>query len=550
MRYKWFIAVGIMVLLCCCGRHEDVELDEAGAREIMDDVSRRNKAYEQLTAHDDTLMRQVVAYYDEHGTANERMEAYYLLGSVQRDLHDAPKAMESFLKGVSVADTLDKNCRYEILARLHGQMSELLYKQCLFTLCVREEEKVSEYAAKAGDMHYAISAMWFCLGFQYHSGQYELVVKKTRPLLEKSRQYGEFPLATQQLVVSVLACLKTGRNLDAREFLELYEKYSGEVDTTVHRGRFPFYYNAKGRVLLAENKLDSAAIFFQRELEAADWNNRQAAYRGLRDVYVQMGRTDSALWYARLQCEAVDSDYQAAMAANLQKLREVYDYSRAQEESHIKSLQLEKEQRWRQRLWWGIVIILIGCALVYGYLRELYRKKIVDADLELERANTEQTEMMLLVAELQEKLRLAENEQERVEISEELDRAKNEYGKVKDIAKGFRKQFFPYSAFHIMLQRIKNGEVASPRDYEMILKMLEKSDKSLMGRFMKEAPMASEMERKIFMLRRMGMTKTEISLLTAHAKSSIITAIGRLFEKVHMRKPRCSAEADEWLLKV
>ena len=62
--------------------------------------------------------------------------------------------------------------------------------------------------------------------------------------------------------------------------------------------------------------------------------------------------------------------------------------------------------------------------------------------------------------------------------------------------------------------------------------------------------MASEMERKIFMLRRMGMTKTEISLLTAHAKSSIITAIGRLFEKVHMRKPRCSAEADEWLLKV
>ena len=65
------------------------------SRSIMDDVSRRNKAYETLTAHDDTLMRRVVAYYDEHGTANERMEAYYLLGSVQRDLHDAPKAMKA-----------------------------------------------------------------------------------------------------------------------------------------------------------------------------------------------------------------------------------------------------------------------------------------------------------------------------------------------------------------------------------------------------------------------------------------------------------------------
>ena len=97
----------------------------------MDDVSRRNLAYEPLTERDDTLMQRVVAYYLEHGTANELMEAYYLLGSVYRDLHEAPRALDAFLDGINAADTTSKECKYSLLARLYGQMSDILHKQSL-----------------------------------------------------------------------------------------------------------------------------------------------------------------------------------------------------------------------------------------------------------------------------------------------------------------------------------------------------------------------------------------------------------------------------------
>ena len=78
-------------------------LSKEEARAIMDDVSRRNLAYEPLTEHDDTMMQRVVAYYKEHGTAGDVMEAYYLQGSVCRDLREAPRAMEAFLNGINAA---------------------------------------------------------------------------------------------------------------------------------------------------------------------------------------------------------------------------------------------------------------------------------------------------------------------------------------------------------------------------------------------------------------------------------------------------------------
>lgn len=87
-----FFSLSIFILGCKPSSRSS-GMSKVEARAIMDSVSRKNLAYEPLTEHDDTLMQHVVAYYEEHGTNNEQMEAYYLLGSVCRDLHEAPRAM-------------------------------------------------------------------------------------------------------------------------------------------------------------------------------------------------------------------------------------------------------------------------------------------------------------------------------------------------------------------------------------------------------------------------------------------------------------------------
>ena len=96
---------------------------------------------------------------------------------------------------------------------------------------------------------------------------------------------------------------------------------------------------------------------------------------------------------------------------------------------------------------------------------------------------------------------------------------------------------------------MNDGKVPTEEDYAEIQSLLQKHDKSLMMRLCNVAAI-SDMERRIFLLRRMGMKKSEIALLTCRAKSSIVSTIKRLFEKSHTHKPTCCAEADGWLLRL
>lgn len=550
MKQLLFICLLMICLLGCRKPSWPSAISIEEARAIMDDVSRRNLAYEPLTEHDDTMMLRVVAYYRKHGTNNDLMEAYYLLGSVYRDLHEAPKAMEAFLNGINAADTTSADCRYDLLTRLYAQKSDIMYRQNLYQQAAEAENMVYRYASLAKDTLFMVSSLWGRLDRCFASCDYQTIADECWDVLEESKRMGMYSYGATWLCTSILANVELGRLEDAAKLLSIYEQISGKIDPVTHESSFPIYYYAKGRVLAATGLLDSAEYFYRKELEAQDWNNRQAAYRGLRMLFEQKGQKDSICKYAPLQCDAVDSSYQEKLSQNLQNLQELYDYSRAQKDSHEKRQQLEKEQRTSRRMWWGIVIALFGAVMTFYHLRVRYRKKIADAELELERANTEQTELMLYVAELQEKLKQSNNEQEREEIKQELNSARKEYDNSRLLAKNLRQQYFPCPIFRKMLQIIKDGRIPSEKDYAMIVTTLLKHDESLMARFDATAPMATDIEKKIFLLRRMGMTKSEISLLTARAKNSIISAIERFYEKAHFKKPLCSAEADEWLLQL
>lgn len=73
-----------------------------------------NKSFVDFTT--DSVMKRVVAYYDKHGSVNERMLAYYLLGCVYRDLQDAPASLDNYYKAVELADTTSASCDLEFMA--------------------------------------------------------------------------------------------------------------------------------------------------------------------------------------------------------------------------------------------------------------------------------------------------------------------------------------------------------------------------------------------------------------------------------------------------
>ena len=49
----------------------------------------------------DSVLREVVRYYDRHGSANDRLRSRYVLGCAYRDLHEAPRALECYQDAIA-----------------------------------------------------------------------------------------------------------------------------------------------------------------------------------------------------------------------------------------------------------------------------------------------------------------------------------------------------------------------------------------------------------------------------------------------------------------
>ena len=104
-----------------------------------------------ITFASDSVMKEVVDYYDNHGSANERMLANYVLGCVYRDMHEVPLALEYYNKATEQADTTAADCDYGTLYRVYSQMGFLFSKQYLPYQLLDAFGKAEKYAYLAKD---------------------------------------------------------------------------------------------------------------------------------------------------------------------------------------------------------------------------------------------------------------------------------------------------------------------------------------------------------------------------------------------------------------
>ena len=97
----------------------------------------QNKRYVKFTT--DSVLKEVVEYYDRKGTANERMRANYLLGRAYYDMGETPMALKYYHEAADQADTTQIDCDYKLLSRVHGQMGRI------FLDCCSPQNSIDEY---------------------------------------------------------------------------------------------------------------------------------------------------------------------------------------------------------------------------------------------------------------------------------------------------------------------------------------------------------------------------------------------------------------------
>ena len=100
----------------------------------------------------DSTMKEVAAYYSHHGTPNEKMMAWYLLGCVYRDLGEAPAALEYYQKAATCADTTAEDCDYGTLCRISLQTAYIFHRQKLVDEELKMIHLASYYACKNKDI--------------------------------------------------------------------------------------------------------------------------------------------------------------------------------------------------------------------------------------------------------------------------------------------------------------------------------------------------------------------------------------------------------------
>ena len=533
----------VLLLLCACGsRDAQRMLDRAEAvmsdnpseaitilDSIGDDGLSRSQRMRRLLLltnaqnkcdtvfRSDSIQKLLVNYYANHGIANEKMLAYYLLGRARYDIGEIPAALESFQDAASCADTLSSDCDYRLLSRVHGQTARLFLEQEAPNNALAEINKVDKYARLSGD-----TLMWLVNITQKASAYQELdkpdsVFQINNTLSDIYARLGYTNYAASTLFSSLPFLLEQKDYPKASLILDKYEKESGLFDSLGNiADGLEIYYYYKGIFLQKTGKLKEAEDMFRKELSSAkDWRNKSAALRGLSMVFGQTGNTDSLKLYADKSFQARDSLYRTNLTKEIIRTQAIYDYT------HFR-LQAEKERHHAlASLYVAIILGVILCIL----LLIIY---IVAIRFRHHRERTQIVEQQLhgRLSELEQQLTIKEIKEVEKEISDSP----------------------LVNSFHIIAQSPKKNP--SLEEWRQLRSLLRDRLPAFWNKLQESEPPLRIEEIDVCLLIRLQFPVKEIANLTGMSIQAISNVRRRLLQRVFHQSEGGSKEFDRLIMKL
>lgn len=299
---------------------------------ILDRAQVQNQNYDSITDIDSIQM--AVEYYDSHGSNNDKVRAYYLLGCAYRDAGEAPNALEAFHDAADRADTASADCDYGLLMKVHAQSAMLFKKLLLSKETIDELNAQRRCAMLAGDDKNAITAIERSADAYRLFDMNDSAVNIQLRASDLYEQYGFHEEAAQATSPIIVDLVDRGDTADARKCIERYETLTTifkDGELLPHKA---VHYYSKGKYYLAIGKTDSAEIYFRKMLlPKRDPQQMEAGYRGLFLLYWQEEKWDSMAKYSNLQYEQTIPALADKNAERVQQIQGLYNYSRIQNEA-------------------------------------------------------------------------------------------------------------------------------------------------------------------------------------------------------------------------
>jgi tetratricopeptide (TPR) repeat protein len=345
--------------------------DHARMRNGLDSINVLNRNGQPFTIAD---VQPYVQFFDDHGTANDRLLAHYLLGRAYHVHGEAPMALQCYQDALDYADTLSGDCDYVQLSRVFGQMAQIFYEQGLYRQHIQCEKKSIKFAWLGNDTLAALMSNEQEFLSYYELGIIDSAIIVIEEVAHKYNQYGRSVNSAISLGLAIPLLIDKREFPKAKHYMNLYESYSGRFDShgNIEAGR-EIYYKTKGLYFLYTENLDSAEYYFRKELRnGSDLGNQNSAANGLALLYHKIHKPDSAAKYAIYAYTMLDSVYAQRSTKEVERMQALYDYTRHQEIAH------QEQKKANQRtiiIWICVGIIIVICLLTFIIIRELTRKK-------------------------------------------------------------------------------------------------------------------------------------------------------------------------------
>ena len=498
-----------------------------------------NKGFVDFTT--DSVMKQVVSYYDQHGSANERMLAYYLLGCTYRDLDDSPASLDCYLQATEQADTLSRDCDYHTLARIYGQIGVVYLGQRMPLNAKNAYRKNEKYSWIAKDTLEALIAAESQVNSSIMLESPSQIIEQCNDVYNNYKKFGYPTEAARSLGVPMSSLLLTKQYAKVKRYMDIYERKSGYFDGKRIPGvRYDSYFYAKGLYYL-KMQSDSAKVYFQKCLDMSkSVKAKLVAFDGWYRYYRQKHQLDSVEKYADLFILYSDSVRIQNEVEAMSKTSALYNYSQWQKKAKVQEIE---NNRARMVIFLMIVLVIVLIVVVVLYVKNLRKERQIRKEqLLFVKQQIVMKELAKMKNELSSKSSLVlDKEKSIMMLKDEIEALTN------DCPQGNNESYaiFQQKAMVIKFRELaEKGIEPSSRQWDVLDNIFE----SFFRQFkltLENNHKLSENEYRICMLVWLGFTPYQMKILMNMSSSNISNIRKRLSKKLFDREMTTSKFDDE-----
>ena len=540
-RAPLILLLSVVLSLCACGdrtaqrmldRAENVLNENSGeAIAVLDSISdvglSRSQRMRRLLLltnaqnkcdtvfRSDSIQRLLVDYYESHGTANERMLAHYLLGRAYYDMGEMPMSLNAYQ--LALADTTGNVHDHYQLSRIYSQMANIYYHQHLINDQIECINLSVKSALLAKDTVGAIYSYLQKANSFDVLGMSDSVITICENVNSFFRERGMKRQSAQVLSLLALHYIKKGMLEKAKRCFDVYEEESGFFDDNHNiEGNRVVYYSILGNYYLTKEKYDSAEFFYRKELrEGKDFNNQNAASRGLALLFQKTHRPDSAAKYALYSYAMNDSVYAHMATEEVERMKAMYDYS-----YHRRMAEQKENEAYNNRnaaIFFGMLFLLCLLA-VYVIVQHIKRYK--------READERERLLLFRLAELENQLTIKE---------------------IKDV----EKELFDSPLINTFRMMAKSStEKPTREEWSQLRSLLRDKLPSFWNKLQECKPPLRMEEVDVCLLIRLQFKAKEIANLTGMSPQSISNIRRRLLPRVFHQSEGGSKEFDRLIMKL